>query len=63
MTNQEIFTMVKSKKEKIDELFDPTVFVFNPEVARLEKEISDLQEMCKHEYENGVCKYCQKEKE
>ena len=58
MTQQEIYENIISKREKIESLINPEVFVFNPEIARLEKEISVLQEMCQHKYENGYCINC-----
>ena len=63
MTNVEIFNLVKEKKEKIENLLDPTTFVLNPEVAQLEKEISELQAQCKHEFFHHFCKFCNLEEE
>lgn len=63
MTGLEIFTRVNANKQKIEELTDYTTFVLNKEVIQLEEEISALQMICKHEFEEGVCKYCGKEEE
>lgn len=63
MTGLEIFTRVNANKQKIEELTDYTTFVLNKEVVQLEEEISALQMICKHEFEEGVCKYCCKEEE
>lgn len=62
MTEKEIFTRVSNNRKKIEELTDYTTFVLNPEIVRLEDEIEALQYICKHEYENQICKYCGKEK-
>lgn len=58
MTSVEIFHLVREKKQKIEDIFDPTSFVLNPEVVKLEEEISDLQAQCEHDFVCGVCKYC-----
>ena len=62
MTNNEIFNLVTEKKQKIEELFDPTIFVLNPKIKELEKEIYDLQEKCAHHFIDNKCAYCGKEK-
>ena len=61
MTELEIFTRVTANKKKIEELTDYTTFVLNTEVVRLEEEITALQKICKHTFENGICKHCGKE--
>jgi hypothetical protein len=62
MNGQEIFSLVKAKRQRIEELFDPTTFVLNKEAQKLQEEIYALQEECQHEFnENHVCKYCGKE--
>jgi hypothetical protein len=61
MTELEIFTRVTANKKKIEELMDYTTFVLNREVVRLEDEITALQNICKHTFENGTCKHCGKE--
>ena len=58
MTNVEIFHLVREKKQKIEDIFDPTSFVLNPEVVKLEEEISELQTQCEHDFVCGVGKYC-----
>jgi hypothetical protein len=61
MRGHEIFNLITEKKSKIEDLFDPTSFVLNPEVVKLEKEIEELQTECEHNYVEGVCEYCGKE--
>ena len=61
MNGPEIFSLVTKKKERIEELIDPTIFVLNKEVVQLQNDIAELQKECPHEYEKGVCKYCGKE--
>ena len=62
MNGQEIFSLVKAKRKKIEDLFDPTTFVLNKEIIKLQDEINALQEQCTHEFDkNHVCKYCGKE--
>ena len=61
MNGLEIFSLVSKKKQRIEELFDPTTFVLNKEVEALQQDIAELQKNCPHEFNEGVCKYCGKE--
>ena len=61
MNGLEIFSLVSKKKQRIEELFDPTTFVLNKEVEALQQDIAELQKNCPHEFSEGVCKYCGKE--
>ena len=61
MTGLEIFTAISEKKKEIENIYDPTTFVLNPKVQELEKEISDLQNKCPHNYIGKVCEFCGKE--
>ena len=63
MNSFEIYTLILEKKQKIEELLDPTTFVLNKEVEALQNEIAELQEKCTHKYNDGVCEYCGKEEE
>lgn len=63
MEGIEIFVLVTKKQKQLEDLIDPTSFVLNPEVEKLQNEIAELQSKCNHDYENGFCKYCIKEKE
>ena len=61
MTNNEIFNLVTKKKQEIEELIDPTIFVLNPTIEKLQKEIYELQKKCTHHFIDGKCAYCGKE--
>ena len=62
MNGPEIFSLVKAKRKKIEDLLDPTTFVLNKEIVKLQEEIYALQEQCTHEFDsNHVCKYCGRE--
>jgi DNA-binding transcriptional regulator YbjK len=63
MTHQEVFTKITENKKRIEELVDVTTFVLNPEVARLEQEIEELQSTCNHCFIEGVCIHCTKEEQ
>lgn len=63
MNGPEIFSLVTKKRQRIEELFDPTTFVLNKEVEVLQQDIAELQKECPHKYDEGVCKYCGKEEE
>ena len=61
MNGLEIFSLVSKKKQRIEELLDPTTFVLNKEVEALQQDIAELQKDCPHEFNEGTCKYCGKE--
>jgi hypothetical protein len=61
MNGNEIYTRITVKKAALEDLIDPTTFVLNPEAQKLMNEITELQEVCPHEFVNGECKYCGKE--
>ena len=63
MNGPEIFSLISKKKQRIEELFDPTTFVLNKEAISLQEDIMKLQEDCPHEFNDGVCKYCGLEEE
>lgn len=42
MTGPEVFALVTKKKQKIEELLDPTAFTLNAEIVALEREIGEL---------------------
>lgn len=58
MTNLEIFEKIQDNKKRIEDVFDPTTFILNTEIVALEEEIKQLQAQCRHEFEDGVCKFC-----
>ena len=60
MTKEEIKSKVLYNNAKIKELLDPSVFILQPEVQLLMEENEELQSICEHEFENGVCKICGK---
>lgn len=62
MTRDEIRNKVLFNEMKIKELLDPSIFILQPEVQVLEKEIAELQAECEHEYVDGVCIVCRKAK-
>ena len=57
--------MSKEIREKIDalmveaeKLLDPATFVLNPRIGEIDREITELQKQCKHNFVNGVCEFC-----
>ena len=61
MTGLDVYSLVTTKRQQIEELIDPTSFVLNPEVEKLQNEIAALQEKCPHDYVEGICMHCGKE--
>lgn len=60
MTRDEIQNKIIFNNAKIKELLDPSVFILQPEVQILMEENEELQSICEHEFENGVCTICGK---
>lgn len=61
MIDKERITELMIELEKLTQEF---VFVLNPRIVALQKEIKELQAQCEHDYdENGVCKICCKMEE
>ena len=60
MTRDEIQNKIIFNNAKIKELLDPSVFILQPEVQILMEENEELQSICEHEFENGVCVICGK---
>lgn len=59
MTNLELFQAIQCRKDKIKNLFDPTTFVLNREIVKLEQEIRELQSQCPHDFSDSEeCKIC-----
>jgi hypothetical protein len=63
MTGQEIAKRIQENNKKIEELMDYTTFVLNKEIVQLQAENEALQTLCKHEYEDHICKFCGHEEE
>ena len=57
-SGKEIFNLISHKKEEIERLINPGLFILNKRIAEIYEEIDKLQAECRHEFENGVCKYC-----
>ena len=63
MNGLQIKKEIDFRNKLIEEALTPNVFTLNNTVAGLLKEISKLQEQCPHEWDNGYCIYCNKQKE
>ena len=60
MTNFEIKQQIDKNNAEINSLLDPTQFVLNKQILDLLEKNLELQEVCEHEYEDGMCKFCYK---
>lgn len=58
---KETYAKVLSLEEELAQTIDPTTFVLNPEVIRIQDAIETEREKCQHIYENGRCVVCGKE--
>ena len=63
MTNLEIKQEIDRRNALIREILSPNVFTLNNTVLKLQKEIEVLQNECSHNFIDGYCEYCYKEKE
>lgn len=59
-TNQEIFEKVTSYQQQIKEIMSADTFVLDERIGNLFTKISEMQEVCKHEFHDGICIYCSK---
>lgn len=55
---QNIKDIITANNKKIEELITPGTFVLNKEIVRLQEQNAQLRAQCKHEFENGFCKWC-----
>lgn len=60
MTNLEIRDAIQLNNELIKKMLDPSKFVLNNAVQELMLENKKLQDQCTHEWEDGICVYCNK---
>lgn len=63
LTNLEIHERIDRNNKIIEDCFSPNVFTLNNTVRELLKENEELQHQCSHEFQDGYCIYCYKEKE
>lgn len=56
MNGNEIREKINNNNEKIRKLLD--TFMLTGEIKRLMEDNDELRKQCKHEYIDGVCKYC-----
>lgn len=61
MTGQEIRNKINFIYEEIDKISDKDQFVLNKNIERFYSLLYEIQEKCEHEFENGICIYCDKE--
>ena len=58
MTGEEIRQKILFNKARIDQIFNPGIFVLQEEATKLMEENEKLQEQCEHTFKDGVCIYC-----
>lgn len=63
MTQREIEENVKRLEKENEDFILSGIFTLNKKINENNVKIGQYQLMCKHEYENGKCKYCGKEKD
>lgn len=63
MNGQEIKQRILFNKDRINQIYNPGIFILQEEAAQLMAEIDELQAQCEHEFENGKCIYCELEEE
>lgn len=60
MEGEAIRKQILFNNRKIDELYDPSTFTFQPEVSKYIKANEELTRICPHIFQNGKCIYCGK---
>lgn len=60
MTQEAIRKNVDQLNKIIEDNMKPGVFILNEIVSEAQRKIKILQSSCKHEFENGICIYCDK---
>lgn len=63
MNNFDIKNRIEQNNRLIEQLLTPNQFTLNNSVKNLLKENEELQKQCSHEFEDGYCIYCYKEKD
>lgn len=63
MDKFEIRRKIDENNRKIEMLLRPDIFVLNREIRNLIEDNKSLQAQCRHEFADGVCVYCDLEKE
>ncbi len=58
MKGEEIREKILFNNQKIEEIFDPSIFILQEQVVKLQEENEKLRAECPHKFENGVCIYC-----
>ena len=58
MKGEEIREKILFNNQKIEEIFDPSIFILQEQVVKLQEENEKLRAECSHKFENGVCIYC-----
>ena len=61
MTQLEIRSKIDDNNSLIEKLYNPKLFTLNSTIAQLLNENEILQSYCIHEFDNGRCKWCDKE--
>ena len=56
--SKEIKAQIDELRWQLEEAIAPGMFILNPEVVRINKEIETLQKKCKHHYIEGQCEFC-----
>lgn len=58
MDKYEVKKQIDFLRQELKEVANNDLFVLNPKVMEIKKEISILQGCCEHSLENGKCTFC-----
>jgi hypothetical protein len=59
----EIKRQIDDYNRQIELILSPNQFTLNNEITKITAKITELQEQCSHEFENGYCNWCYKSQE
>lgn len=62
MNSLEIKKQIDENYALMEKNFKPSYFVLNTKTVELMEEISRLQGLCEHNFVDGKCEFCYKEK-
>lgn len=60
---KEIKKLIDEYNQKIVNCFYPNQFTLNNQILEITNEITRLQKLCEHEFQDGYCIYCYSKEE
>lgn len=58
MTQQDIRMEINKFYNQLDNSFKNSTFILNKDIETIHNQIYDLRKQCDHEFEDGICIWC-----